>query len=557
MRRLSVWIVSLLVVAIVTGCGGAHRYDQRLIAADSLMLSAPDSALALLTPICGDSLPTDGDRAYHALLLTQARYKCYEKITATDDSAITLAMDYYRTHDGEREKLTQAYLYKGAVMEELAHVDSAMLYYKTAEANMEPDDYFDLAYVNLRMGALYRDHFSIDGKDIEKYEIAYHYLEKTDEKNYQLRCKINLGSLLRLNDPKRSESLLKEAMLLANEMNDTANYQASIMNLLILYEHYGKYQKSRRLIQHALSYPQERFGYFFFTSSAQVYAALGMKDSSAYFLKLVESRPINGPLEELSHFGCLSKLSLAQGDTLNHLRYAQQCKRITDSLKSNQETIDIIKIEHQFDQAAKISTEREHKKIVSSLIGGATLVVLFLSFIFYRRTHRYDQIIADFKQQSASQLNDLSVLKQNIDKLQIQDDQLKSFISSHLNMTSEMIEACYHEPKSKLSHQVKRIFEFQHDNERKWIQLFHYIDAEYNQIINKTRKAYPQLHDRDLLLIALTCMRFSQIQIAIILGYANATSISTVKFRLAQKMGLDCPLNDYINRIISASDSSM
>ena len=79
-------VISLLVVlvAAVTGCGGAHRYDARLVAADSLMQPAPDSALALLEALPIDSLPDESNRAYRDLLLTQARYRCY--VTATSDS---------------------------------------------------------------------------------------------------------------------------------------------------------------------------------------------------------------------------------------------------------------------------------------------------------------------------------------------------------------------------------------------------------------------------------------------------------------------------------------
>ena len=135
----------LVLGATVTGCGGAHRYDSRLTAADSLMRSNPDSALALVEGVSHDSLIREGDRAYRDLLLTQARYRCY--ITATSDSAINRALAYYRAHPSEREKLTRAYIYKGAVMEELNHPDSAMLYYKHAEAVADPSDYFNLGYV--------------------------------------------------------------------------------------------------------------------------------------------------------------------------------------------------------------------------------------------------------------------------------------------------------------------------------------------------------------------------------------------------------------------------
>ena len=143
MKHLLTVILSILaLVAVVTGCDSAPRYDSRLVAADSLMQPDPDSALALVEAVAPGSLKAEGDRAYRDLLLTQARYRCY--ITATSDSDINRALDYYRRHDGEREKLTRAYIYKGAVMEEFNHPDSAMLYYKTAEATATPDDYFNL-----------------------------------------------------------------------------------------------------------------------------------------------------------------------------------------------------------------------------------------------------------------------------------------------------------------------------------------------------------------------------------------------------------------------------
>ena len=49
MRALSFHILLMaMLVAVVTGCGGMHRYDGRLTAADSLMHDNPDSALAII-----------------------------------------------------------------------------------------------------------------------------------------------------------------------------------------------------------------------------------------------------------------------------------------------------------------------------------------------------------------------------------------------------------------------------------------------------------------------------------------------------------------------------
>lgn len=49
-------ITLALLMMLVTGCGGMHRYDARLVAADSLMHDVPDSALALVQAVDPASL---------------------------------------------------------------------------------------------------------------------------------------------------------------------------------------------------------------------------------------------------------------------------------------------------------------------------------------------------------------------------------------------------------------------------------------------------------------------------------------------------------------------
>ena len=543
---LAVIVTAMVLVAVVTGCGGAGRYDARLVAADSLMQPDPDSALALVQAVPPGSLTREGDRAYRDLLLTQARYKCY--ITATSDSDINRALDYYRRHSGEREKLTRAYIYKGAVMEELGHPDSAMFYYKHAEATAAPDDYFNLGYCNMRMGDLYRDNYSIDGKDIEKYEEAYYYLKLTNDKHLFLVCMINLGSLYRLNDYNKAESMLHDAMSLALQAKDTVNHIACAQNLIAMYEHYEIYEKARKLINHVITFPKHKINNIFYVNSAKVYAKLAMLDSADYFFNLIELKAINEPIDRLSYFECLSEVYLAHGDQMKHLQYEYQCKQLSDSLKSLQKTITILNSEQKFDQVAKKSLKHQHKVNIFKVLGLCLTILALLSVFIYRHKHRYDRIIADFKQQSENQLNDLFELQQNINNLKISDNQLKSFISSHIKLLREIIEACYHAPHSNLAKDISHLVVFQDNNKDKWEKLYDYIDMEYNGIMSNTKSDHPQLNDKDLLLLALTIMGYSCAQIAIILGYSNATTIGGNRARLAKKMGLEGSLYDYIQR---------
>ena len=186
-------LITLAIVVGVAGCGGLHRYDGRLVAADSLMQTDPDSALALVSAVSPDSLATEGDRAYRDLLMTQARYKAYQDILASDDSAITRAMAWYRAHSGEREKLTRAYLYKGAMMQELGHVDSAMYYYKTAEITADPKDYANLGQINTRIAALYLDYYADMQICYDKNKQALQYYKLTGNKPLQLVCMLNMA----------------------------------------------------------------------------------------------------------------------------------------------------------------------------------------------------------------------------------------------------------------------------------------------------------------------------------------------------------------------------
>ena len=82
-------IISALTLFLLVSCWQNRAVSPRLVELDSLIAVAPDSAAALLASIPTDSLRDPENRAYHALLLTQAKYKAY--IPATSDSAINIA----------------------------------------------------------------------------------------------------------------------------------------------------------------------------------------------------------------------------------------------------------------------------------------------------------------------------------------------------------------------------------------------------------------------------------------------------------------------------------
>ena len=551
-----IWMIFLLLTSTLVSCSRAPKYDSRLVSIDSLLTDIKNShaALTQLTDIDTNSLSKESDRAYYGLLITQARYKCY--IKAENDSDINCALAYYSEHKGDKEKLARAFIYKGAVMEELNHPDSAMHYYKHAEEIIPSDDYFNQGYVKLRMGKVYNEHHAYGrDRDIPKLEQALDCFEKCGNTHYQIVCLNDLGALYRKPYPQRAQEYLNQAISLAEQEKDTVNLIKSFSHLAYLYFMQGQEDKSSNIkaykqLQRIKKFGLETAPLNVYTTFACVYASVGKIDSAKILINMpllsaTSSSDSLRYLESNTYLEAMSHIALASQDSLNYLKFSNRCDRKTFASLNDSIPEDIILAESNFDQEyqKKQDEKRRHRNYV---IAAVILALLALALLFYRRSHRYDKLILELKDQSHGQMQDLTDMQRSISELQINDERLKGFISSHMGMMREMIEACYHEPNNRIAENMKRIVKFQDSNKDNWVKLYDYIDVEHNNIMTRTRETYPDLNDRELLLLALTCLGFSYIQIAIIMGYSNATSVSVIKQRLVKKMGLDCSLNEYI-----------
>ena len=554
MKKLLAVISALLVLGTVApGCRHALRYDERLTAADSLMKGDADSALAMLECRSPADLSSQGDRAYRDLLLTQARYKAY--VTATSDSDINRALAWFRAHPADREKLTRAYIYKGAVMDELGHPDSAMLYYKHAEATAAPDDYFNLGYVKMRMGALYNSYYTLDGKEALKYEEAIECLRLANDSVYIMICLNNLGCVCREADPEKAESLLLEALMMAKQLSDTIDIVYNYMSLAELDYSLGRYEGAQKSIREASGYGIGLIDYKMYFTAANVYAKVGILDTAeVYFLHANQNRCGDENLFEMYRLETLSELALARHDSLLYLKLAKESAKIEDSLKSNVKKVEALHSEEHYDKESLREHKRSHDETVSSfqwlvaIIVSVMSIMMILAFRYYRRVHHYDRLIKELKKENECQLIDLKTLQQNINKLKINDIGLKEFISSHIDMMRMVTEECYHLPHSPLAKEIRKIISFHDKNTDNWNRLYKYLDLECNNIMSDTKERFPQLSDKDLLVIALTCLGYSCAQIAIVIDYSSSAGISTIRKRIATKMNLDCSLGEYIEQ---------
>lgn len=546
----------LFQIGVVTGCRGEARYDARLAAADSLLATAPDSALALVETLTRDSLTTDGDKAYRDLIVTQARYKCY--ITAASDSDINRALGYYRAHSGDQEKLTRAYIYKGAVMEELGYPDSAMFYYKHAEATAASDDYFNLGYVNMRIATLYKDELSQDTTAILRYRNAIRYFTILNDTNYLISCYGDLGAFYGVNHPDSTEYCLRYAIDLAKKYSPSKQYtyKSKLAGLNLYYK--KDFRKANLLSMDVLrNGSDESYESQFYYYAALSFIKLGLLDSAKYVLGITPA-PVD-MVDSMNYHKVIAEIAKAENNPELYQDNIIKSVNAKAEILENRADVELMTTEYEFNKTElekRGDALRDNNNILLLfLLGLVFLVVLSLLIIYrlYSNVRRYKKEI-----KLARQELDLAIEEQQ--KLDV--SKLVGYRISALNELQQSIRLKTDEGK-----RVKRIiplssfFKDLHEknailklrlNESFWQKMKLSVDGEYNGIMSFIERKYSDLSEDDLKLFCLLCANLSPQIIKVCMNYANAKTVSNYRRKIIRnKMKLDMSFDEFREKYIN------
>ena len=566
--RKPVVVISLFLllfqIGVVTGCRGTREPDDaRLVVADSLLASDPDSALALVEALTRDSLTTDGDRAYRDLIVTQARYKCY--ITATSDSDINRALDYYRAHSGDQEKLTRAYIYKGAVMEELGYPDSAMFYYKHAEATAASDDYFNLGYVNMRIATLYKDELSQDTTAILRYRNAIRYFTILNDTNYLISCYGNLGAFYGVNRPDSTEYCLSQAIDLAKNYNPSKQY--TYKSKLAGFNYYYKkdYPRAKELAMDVFRNGKEfcdewQFYYYAIWS----YLRIGLLDSAKLIFQATPA-PYDR-VDSMNWYKTSAEIAKAENDQMNYgdnisQSYDAQMRIIADKqedkLRLAENEYHRIQIENH-----EVSLNRSNHYLIITL-SVLFLVALLLTYIIIHLRRKNKERIKEIKDLEHTLSDVISVLEEkqrNID--QSQKDVLK-LVSYRIDALHELFDSIKFKTKKHseqdgvrsivtLSGVVRGLNDVYKPLKIKlsddfWEKMRKSVDGELKGIVSYVEKAYPLLTEKELKLFTLLCAKVSPQIIRMCLNYTHVNSVTNNRrIIINKKMGLDMTFETFV-----------
>ena len=208
----------LLTLLFLTGCNDPKPVTDALTRAETLMNEYPDSAWSVLNTLSPDEMGQNRTLAHYALLYTQAQDKTYRD--ETNDSLISIAVDYYRHTDDARRKFL-SYYYKGRVHFNAKDYLNAISCYMEAEqlADAVGDDYLTgLLYAEL--GRIYRLYYDYP-KSLEAYQKAAECYERAGKIRHRNYMWYNRSIVYRnINKYDESERLLRMTLDSAKENGD-------------------------------------------------------------------------------------------------------------------------------------------------------------------------------------------------------------------------------------------------------------------------------------------------------------------------------------------------
>ena len=511
-------MIILVLALLLAGCRQAAVDQARLVALDSLIAVSPDSAAALLEAYPDDSLRTAGDRAYRALLLTQARYKAY--IPATGDSLISMAVEHYA--DGhDPDKRTRSLLYKGCVMTELGQTDSAMYWFKRAEAAASRDDHATLGYINLRLADLLANELIYDTCCINYYEKSLNHYRFLPPSDYQVAAALGLSSISGIRDRARAKEYLILADSLAKRLgNDdyTAQYLAQAASLAMRDSSYHQ----------ALDYASRAIGMGdhsvrTFTSAVVCLSALGQTDSARRILGRMPS-PADR-VDSMNRHRALAEYARATNDLDAYVFHDNAAGNLSDTIFLEAKQNEIKEIENKYANAMlrlQLEKSRFRLWLVVALM---LLAALSLAMIAARLKHQVrKRLVAEERlEQTISQLRAMkeaySIKDEQIGRISgemAQKDEQIGRISGEMaqkeNENQQMRESVRISRNAMqcLDEIIDRLYDLKQSKKRKslalssrfWEDLEAYIDHSFNNILADEN----QLSIKQRRLLGLCCL---------------------------------------------------
>ena len=562
------FIISAIVLSVFTGCADN---SEVLLKAESVMLEQPDSALSLLEDIDPRSLKTKQTRAKYALLLSQAKDKCF--IDETNDSLIRVAVDYYSGKGTNIDK-AKAYYYYSVVKNNAFDFDDAVKYLIIAREYVEQtDDSCLKGLIYSYLGSLYLDQYSFD-EAVEAYSCAVAAFDKTGNKRNLLYAMYNKGLALNMaGDYNSAIEVLSNAQDVAFEIQDiktVLNIISSIGGIKIMhnsdvsslrqykveiFDVYRQFTDGQIPIEH---YPF--IGY--------IYLEEGKIDSAymlynQYYTQQTSIQPSN-----VGVLAMLSKIEFMRKNYKAAYEYECSYTHYMDSINENRQNDLIQNLEKKYkteylEESYKALT-RTHKYAMRIWTLGIILILVIGGVIisYYRiALYRKKQEVAECEQYIEEGKNLYTDLVGKYEKIKahmnVQDERSQTLfvvLGNRIESLKQLLEwaSIYEKNTDNFYKRFKdHIKVAAGKNKELTDDVITIANMSCNGVIDYLYDMHPTLSRHELCYCGFICLGFSPESIRILYNHTNPYSIYTMRSKIRNKIGIKNNAMDLESYILS------
>ena len=558
----------MVLLVLMGGC--SHPADnEQLVAVDSLLAqNRGDEAMQMLQMLNTSSFDHH-NKAYQALLTTQANLAC--NATVSSDSYINETARYFQAH-GDKEKYARALLCQGCINKQLGHLDKAIATLRQAEDVAASDDIKNRAMAKMMMGELYQSQV-VGAKTVgaEKYREALELFRQIDDKHHQIICLSELGGLYRINKEKQDSAMnyINAAIDLAKQEIEPQYVVANLFSRAEYRAARGDYQGAKDDAVEAISWSgSQKIHPRIHYTAASAFLHLGQTDSARYYLN--QAPAMSSAADSIMHYQLLADMARRDHNLEEAINYLTLTHNLADSVTMSSMNDRLMEVEKKYDtQKADLENALLNSRLKGTLLALALLVLAAgaLAFLLWRYRNRlkiqqteYELQKADLDQ-SLQSLNQMQTLLNERQSTKNQSQELKAIVDSQIQVVHQLLQWSYECNETTFAKRFNSLMTMHGPDEvgaSYWDNLQSLANELYDNVLVKAQEAAGgTLRDDEINLIALQCHGFSRTVIMICMRYRNMRTVSNKKIQIAHKLNvntLDEFLQPFLKRKTEATD---
>jgi tetratricopeptide (TPR) repeat protein len=480
--------------------------------------SYPDSALLLLDSITAPYDLKEEEYNKYLLLQIQAKDKLYRDITG--DTLIFQVRDYY-VQKNDMENAALAAFYCGRIWHERKNTDKAATAYlqanelanKTKNNNLKGVIYGNIGIL-YREHSLYKESIASSKDAVEMYDKAKNYRNKISA------LKLIGDCFLLMEQIDSAFHYYNESLELADLYNIPELQSNTRHNIGVAYRQKGYYyyNDAKRFLGEALSYSTDSVSQArILLNIAQVYILEDKNDSVKLYLD--KALALNVQDIRLKRSTYLLRANMEEKEK----KYADALKSYKEYYYSTMEVFDSEKNNKLQELQKKYDFEKientNNKLIISKqqillLLALALLGLVTVAFIFYWKSVKNKALMTDLEQK-------IDGLQKMADNFSGKKQTFRNILLDHLNIIRKMASLKVEFKKEDLDTDEMHLKKFNKivygQDTLDWEKLYQVMNNLREGFHDRIREKYPQFNELEFRILCLTCEKFDDTEIAIIL----------------------------------------